>query len=73
MQRWQLQKQNFAKGAAKHGQGFVETQVNVIVNAGIGKVLHMELVMHNSQDLLVSATSNVDQSNIKFHNPAPYE
>ncbi|KAB2628138.1 hypothetical protein D8674_032933 [Pyrus ussuriensis x Pyrus communis] len=67
MQRWQWWKQESAKGVAKHGQGFAQTPetatVNAetaTVNAETGKVLCTELVTLNSQELLASATSDVD-------------
>ncbi|KAM1118255.1 hypothetical protein FF1_042503 [Malus domestica] len=49
-----------AKGGAKHGQGFAQTPETATVNAETGKVLCTEFVTLNSQELLASATSDVD-------------
>lgn len=54
--------QTLARGGAKHGQDFVEIRATVIISAGTGKVLRMEPLTLNSQDLHVSVTSNVDPS-----------
>lgn len=53
-------RQGFAKGGAKHGQRFVETQSTATINARTGKVQPMELATLNSLDSHVSVTSNVD-------------
>ncbi|KAM2093465.1 hypothetical protein COP2_016619 [Malus domestica] len=47
-------------GVPKHGQGFAQTEETATVNAQTGKVLCTELVTLNSQELLASATSDVD-------------
>lgn len=57
LQRWWWWKAEFARGEARHGQGFVPTLVVVTVSARDGNGLHMELAMHSSRVLHVSATS----------------
>ncbi|KAG5594368.1 hypothetical protein H5410_035600 [Solanum commersonii] len=56
--RCKLGRQKYVKGAARHGQGHVLTQVIAAVNARNKRMLVLELVTEVALDLLAFAISN---------------
>lgn len=59
MQRRAWQKRKYARGEVRHGRGFAATLAIVIVSAGVGRELAVELVITSFQAGHASATSTV--------------